>query len=151
MSQCTVAEQALVEHRTLQHVKDALRITLEWRVNTVGLPRKVSSVRFMALSLERHLTRLMDLEEDGGYMQAVRELKPYLTCRVESLKDEHENFRELLQEIMPTLRGIAETDEQGLSQSGQQLVELLKQVDRHDSCETSLLQEAFLCDDGGEG
>lgn len=151
MDSHTVAQQALIEHRILQHVKAALRLSLDWKVNEVGFDRKLSSVRFTAQSLERHIERMMCLEEDGGYMDAVREEKPDFAARVEALEQEHGEIRRLLALVMPQLEGEAAHDPDHLTEICQSLERLLATLDSHEQKETALLLEVFTSDVGGEG
>lgn len=151
MDSQTVAQQALVEHRILQHVKAALRLSLDWKVSEVGLDRKLSSVRFTAQSLVRHLERMMSLEEDGGYMDAVRQEKPNWATKVETLEREHGDLRRLLAAVMPTLEGDAARDPDRFTEICESLESLLARLDSHGQQETDLLQEVFMDDIGGEG
>lgn len=147
----TIAAQTLMEHRTLEYVKQALRVTLQWDVDSVGPERKLSSVRFIAESLQRHLARLMELEESGGYMQAVVEEKPHLADQIVRLRADHEAFRRELAAMSPHIwdDGVLADDE--LRQVGDSLLKFLGQLDEHDRRETNLIQIAFCEDDGGEG
>ena len=52
-----------MEHQILDHVKQALRVTLDWKAPSIRLPRKMSSVQFTTKSFTRHLLRMIDLEE----------------------------------------------------------------------------------------
>ena len=57
------ASAVWMEHQILGHVKQALRVTLNWKVPAVGLPRGLNSLQFTMNSFDRHLHRIMDLEE----------------------------------------------------------------------------------------
>src|SRR5690606_15051344 len=108
-----IAAQTLLEHRTLEYVKQALRTAIEWNADSVGAERKLSSVRFIAESLERHLRRMMDLEETGGYMGAAVDEKPHLAEQIEKLRADHERIRQELPGLLARLtvgdpRNIAE-------------------------------------------
>jgi len=151
MDATSIAEQALVEHRILQHVKAALRLSLDWKASEVGLDRKLSSVRFTAQSLERHLDRMMGLEEDGGYMDAVREQKPNWTTKVEALARDHVEIRQRLAKVMPQLEGQEARDPDRFTDACESLAALLDRLDVHDQKETDLLMEVFTEDIGGEG
>jgi hemerythrin-like domain-containing protein len=145
------ASLCLMEHQILQHVKDALRITLAWETSAVGLARKVSSVQFTMQSLSRHLERVMALEEEDGYMTSVRELKPNLYDRARSLRSEHQEFRQAVQRLLPALEKTNPRDEASFAQVCGDLGAFLDRIDRHDKQETDLLQTAFYDDIGGEG
>src|SRR5690606_19617227 len=95
------AAASCMEHQILDHVKQALRVTLQWKAPAFGLSRKISSVQFTTKSFMRHLQRMMDLEEDEGYMDAVRQQKPNLEPRVQRLQQQHDEFRELMATLKP--------------------------------------------------
>jgi hypothetical protein len=146
-----VTEQCLVEHRTLAHIKAALRLALDWQVGPPGLPRKVATVRFTAQSFRRHLERLMNLEEKDGYMVIVGQMKPNLVEKAERLRYEHDVFRESLSRILPQIETVGDDHPDRVASLCDDLYSLLAGVDIHDARETALLQEVMLQDDGGEG
>ena len=145
------AEQCLVEHRSLTHIKSALRVTLDWKVPVVGTPRKIASVRFALHSFQRHLQRLMSLEEEGGYLVIVGEAKPHWSPQVEALRAEHDQFRAALRDIVSVLNDLTADQPQQFDTICCEIDSLLQHVDSHDMREGDLLQEALTCDEGGEG
>jgi hypothetical protein len=147
----SVTDACWVEHKILEHVKAALRLTLDWKVPAVGLPRKLSSVRFTLRSFERHLRRLMKLEENGGYMASVGEFKPNLQQQTELLLAEHQDFRAALDSIVPAMDALSKDEQQQFEQLCQEIRALLQRIDEHDRKEVEILQEALLSDEGGEG
>jgi hypothetical protein len=140
-----------MEHRILDHVKQALRVTLDWSVPDVSMPRKLSSVQFTAKSFLRHFERVMSIEEEGGYMSVVGEMKPYLHERIDQLGGDHERFRARMERLLPDIDSLAEWEESRFHELCNDLRALLDDVDEHDAKEISLLQEALLFDVGGEG
>jgi hypothetical protein len=151
MDRQTQADACWVEHKILEHVKAALRLTLDWNVPAVGLPRKLSSVRFTLKSFERHLRRLMKLEESGGYMIIVGEHKPNMQEQADLLLADHEYFRTTLSTVVPALDALGEKDEAEFQATCEEIKGLLDRVDEHDRKEVELLQETLLSDEGGEG
>ena len=147
----TAADACRVEHRILEHVKNALRVALDWKVPDVGMPRKISSVRFTFKSFQRHLIRLIDIEEYGGYMAAVADFKPNLYHRVEALRCEHDDLRRLLADIVECVKSVSVDDVLQCTEVCDDIAELLARVDKHDRSEITLIQEAFSFDEGGEG
>ena len=145
------ANVAWMEHQILDHVKEALRVTLSWQVPSVGLSRKLSSVQFTLKSFQRHLERLMDIEEQDGYMDLVAETKPHLSSRVERLEHDHDQFRREIRHLLPTVESLSEYSEAEIETVCDEIVALLEDVDRHDKEEIELLQETLLFDEGGEG
>lgn len=145
------ANAAWMEHQILDHIKKALRVTLDWKVPSVGMSRKLSSVQFTLKSFQRHLERLMDLEEHDGYMVLVAETKPNLYSRVERLENEHMAFRKAIQSLVPEVDAICEYQGNEFDELCDEIALLLRRVDHHDEEEIELLQETFLFDEGGEG
>jgi len=146
-----VAQASCLEHQILDHVKQALRVTLQWKAPAFGLSRKISSVQFTTKSFMRHLERMMDLEEDEGYMDAVRQQKPNLEHRVQRLQQQHDEFRELIEELKPEVAALTALPSSRAQVVCHRLVDLLNRVDQHDIEEIELLQQALVCDEGGEG
>lgn len=145
------AEQCWVEHKSLNHIKAALRVILDWKVPSIGVPRKLSSVRFAMQSFQRHLERLMNLEEEGGYLVIVGESKPHWCPKVEALRSEHDQFRATVRDLIPEIHSLSPEDEQRLIKICDEIASLLGRIDRHDQKEAELLQAALTLDEGGEG
>ncbi len=143
-----VARQALFEHELLDHLKKALRHALSWEIDRVGLNRKRSSVCFTADSLGRHLERLMEIEEEGGYMRVVIDRKPHLAEQAKRLLEDHRRFREELQNLLPRVANGQQFDQVGLDELSLELLALLDQVDEHDRGEIDLLQEGLSMEEG---
>jgi hypothetical protein len=142
---------ACMEHQVLEHVKQALRVTINWQAPVVSMPRKLSSLQFTIKSFQRHFERVILIEEEGGYMADVLDVKPHLEERIGQLAGDHLRFRERLRELIPELNDIKEWEEPRFNQVCEDLRALLDEVDLHDAREVDLLQESLLTDDGGEG
>lgn len=142
---------AWMEHQILDHVKQALRVTLNWKVPAVGMPRKLSSLQFTMKSFQRHLQRIMEMEERDGYMAEVVESKPNTAERIQHLLRDHASFRSWLSDLAPEVDSISEYEEDRFEAVCCRISDLLDQVDRHDAAEIELLQETLLFDEGGEG
>jgi hypothetical protein len=147
----TFASTSLLEHQVLNHVKQALRVTLDWDAPVVSLPRKLSSLQFTMKSFRRHLERVMSIEEDGGYLDEVVAVKPELQSRIEALHRDHGRFRTRIRELVPQLESITEWQEGRFVGLCDDIRQLLDDIDVHDEREIDLLQESMLMDEGGEG
>ena len=147
----TQANAAWMEHQILDHVKNALRVTLDWKVPSVGIPRKLSSVQFTLKSFQRHLERLMEIEEQDGYMVVIAEAKPNMSMRIERLEREHGSFREMIRHLLPEVESLNDYQQEEFETVCDDIRLLLQQIDRHDAEEIDLYQETLLCDEGGEG
>jgi predicted nuclease with TOPRIM domain len=142
---------AAMEHAVLDHIKQALRVTLDWQAPEISLPRKISSLQFTILSLQRHLERLMKIEEKGGYLSVVLETKPQLRDRLESLAADHGSFRRRLKQLTPELTALSEWQEDHFNRLAADLRQLLDDVDEHDRQEVELLQQSLVEEEGGGG
>jgi hypothetical protein len=92
----------------------------------------------------------LDLEEQGGYLEIVNEVKPNLADEKNRLRGQHDEFRASLEQILPAVAGLSPADEQRVDEICEELVGLLAQIDLHELQEAKLLQEVF-SDEGGEG
>lgn len=151
MEHHAIGQQVLVEHQTLAYITSALRATIGWKFQGSDLTRKLTSLRFVGESFERHLEHLMGLEEADGYMAVVFESRPELSDAAVALRQEHDQFREELSSILARLRGVGPTDHDSFTNVSHDLVAMLERVDEHSKKETELLQEVLLRDEGGEG
>ncbi len=147
----SVASTSWMEHKILEHLKQALRVTLDWQAPVVSMPRKLSSLQFTMKSFRRHLERVMSIEEEDGYLYEVAEGKPNLQTRIESLAGDHGRFRARIRQLVPELDGVSDWEEKRFLDLCDEIRGLLDDVDRHDALEIELLQESFLLDEGGEG
>jgi hypothetical protein len=151
MDHLAIPQQVLNEHQTLAFVTSALRSTIGWKFQGSDLTRKLESTQFVGKSFERHLKRLMKLEEHDGYMSVVLESRPELKSQVIALRREHVHFRRELRRLLAELGKIDSADHDGFAKCSGELLTLLDRLDEHGKQETSLLQEALLSDEGGEG
>jgi pantothenate synthetase len=101
-------------------------------------------VRFMADSFERHFLRLLDLEEQDGYMLAQCDQESPLSSRVTALREEHVEFRRRLAETLQALRSLADDEEERFEGLCRALQNLLDEIDTHDAKEVELLEQLLL-------
>ena len=151
MDRLDVARQTQVEHEMLKHVMEGLRITLSWQVEGSDATRKLSTLRFMVGSFQRHLERLLGLEEHEGYMDLAVTTDPRLARATEALRSDHQSFRIEARRLVGRLDRLSNTDLAGLERCCTDLQALLRRLDTHSKKEIALLHEAFGQDDGGEG
>jgi len=147
----SLAQQCRDEHTALQNLKDALRLTLEWQAPSVKRARKLASLAFIIRALQRHLEQQLALEEFDGYMSHVHDAKPNLVRRTEQLRADHDFFRHTLRKLLPNVEQVCPNDEHHFEHLCDELDQLLKRIEQHDQAEATLLYEALLTDEGGEG
>jgi hemerythrin-like domain-containing protein len=151
MEHRAIEEQVMIEHETLAHVVSALRTTVSWKITGSDISRKLSSLRFVAESFDRHLRRLLELEEADGYMKVVITERPEMTDTVRALRSEHVEFRTAVKDLLNRLHKVEPTDLRSFAVISDDLSGLLDKLDEHHHKEQGLLQEALLQDEGGEG
>jgi len=151
MAHKNLTEQMLVEHEMLKHIMDGLRAAIGWKLDGDDLSRKLSTISFIAQALQRHLDHLLTLEEYDGYMDAVVNLSPQLSRRVDALRLEHDQFRKATRVAVYRLEHASTTDRTVFHNVCEDLLALLEKLNAHTGKEMTLLQEAFQRDSGGEG
>ena len=151
MDRQEVARQTQVEHEMLQHIMTALRLAAGWPVPGPDGSRKLSTLRFVAQSFQRHLEHVLALEEYDGYMDLVLASAPCLGRATDALRAEHDLFRTEARRLVQRLERLPATDAAALEKLGGELVALLDRIEGHNRKEMALLLEAFERDEGGEG
>jgi hypothetical protein len=146
-----VSQQTLLEHYLIGNLMLGLRKTLAWQVTKGEFARKLSTLRFMAQCFNRHLGRMMDLEENDGYVDLVQETCPWLGRRVDALRDEHGRIRDAAQSVVTHLEQLRDADWPGFCASCNDMADLIERVEGHTRKEVALVQEAFDQEIGGEG
>jgi hypothetical protein len=118
MDRHDVAQQMQVEHGLLKHLIEGLRAVVAWPVPRSDASRKLSTMRFVAGSFQRHLERLLALEEFDGYMGLVRATSPRLGRVANALRAEHERFRTEACRLAQRLERLPGTDPAALGPVG---------------------------------
>lgn len=151
MDRQNIAQQTHIEHEMLRLIMEGLRLTAGWQVSGPNGSRKLSTLRFMAQSFQRHLERLLALEECDGYMDMVVASAPRLSRATETLRGEHELFRKEARQFVQRLERLSAMEPVVLGQVCDDLLILLDKIEQHSQKEMNLLQEAFIQEEGGEG
>jgi Hemerythrin HHE cation binding domain len=151
MDRQDIARQTQIEQDMLKHIMEGLRISAGWPVLGPDASRKLSSLRFVAQSFQRHLEHLLALEEHDGYMDLVLRCAPHLGRATDVLKDEHEQFRSEARRLVLRLERLPATDLAALDKVCSDLLVVLGKIEEHNAKEIALLQEALDRDEGGEG
>ncbi|MBX7165087.1 MAG: hemerythrin domain-containing protein [Pirellulales bacterium] len=148
MDRQDIARQAMIEYSMLNSITGTLRAIIDWEPRGPHGTRKLSSLGFVAQSLERHLSRLMAIEEQDGYMRIALSSAPQFATQIDKLRAEHDEFRVTLREIVHRLENMKPGDQQPLAEVCDSLGQLLQRIDEHSQHETDIMQEAFLRDVG---
>jgi hypothetical protein len=154
---CNVAEgletskQLEVEVALLINIEQAFRIALDWKTDHRGNIRKLSTLRFVARSFERHLTRVRALSEYGGYMHLVTDMKPQLVRQVGKLKQIRDDMQARLEKLMLRMEHVSPEDDAAFEGICGELEGYLTDLASHAQLEMELLQQCFAEIEGGSG
>jgi hypothetical protein len=151
MDRQDIARQTEVEQELLGHIIKVLRTAAGWEVPGPDASRKLSTLRFVTQSFQRHLEHLLTLEEYDGYMDLVLRLAPWMGRATDALKAEHDLFRAQARQLVARLERLPATDLGALDKVCDEMLALLEKVEVHNSKEIALFQEALARDEGGEG
>lgn len=146
-----IAEQAKVELDVLLGIEKALRVAIDWEVKEGSPAHKLSTLRFLTDSFERHLTRITVRADQGGYMHRITDAKPHLTNDVLALRDTLRGFRTDLERIVMRLDYIAPGDEGGIREICMDFKSVLDGLSSHGQKKSDLAQHAYAQEEGGEG
>src|SRR5215831_1572861 len=103
MDRQDIAEQIRFEQELLRHVMEGLRLSTTWQVRGPDASRKLSSLRFVTSSFQRHLERLLALEEDDGFLDREVAGAPHLGRAEAALRAEHDGFRREARRVVQQL------------------------------------------------
>jgi Hemerythrin HHE cation binding domain len=145
------AQQTAIETSLLKCLTDGLHATLAWNASGEEAARKLSTLNFICKSFQRHLERLMMLEEVDGYMDDVLGGSPHLSKAVDALKQDHDWLRTAARRVLWQLERTSAEDQDGLADICDELGQLLDRLDEHSDKEAKLFLEAFDQEEGGEG
>jgi hypothetical protein len=143
MSHRLISQQMLLEHEILARVSDALRTAIGWS-HPGGVSRKLESLQFLAASYQRHLERMLDLEEQGGYLELVGQSHPDRATELQEFRAEHDRFRKEIEDLLQTMVGLDLPSHDDLLPLLDQITALVDQVDVHNKREMCFLQEIVL-------
>lgn len=144
-----IAQQTKVEHDLLRQIMEGVRISAGWQVPGPDAARKLSTLRFVTSSFQRHLERLLALEEFDGYMDVVSARSPSFGRATAALRAEHDALRNEARRIAQHLELVPTDDLAALDHACDELLALVGRVETHNGKEIDLLQEAFGREDGG--
>lgn len=97
-----------------------------------------------------HMARHLAMEEEGGYLMQVVELRPSLSQAVEIIRNEHEELTQIFQEVQEAVHELAPADVLLLRDCCKRIEYLLTWLDRHEEHENHLVVYAFTQEWGGQ-
>lgn len=146
-----IGKQIAVEVALLIHIEEAFRIALNWNTGERGNIRKLSTLRFVARSFERHLARVRALSEFGGYMHLVTARKPQLSEKIQTLRQTRDELHVHLEKMLLEMEHCATDDATAFEAICVELENYLGELASHAQQEAELLQQGFADPEGGSG
>ena len=117
----------------------------------MGLERKVSTVQFVTESLNRHLQRMLDWEDEAGLVGTEELDKPHLIEKAAALRKDHQQIREMLASLAEAAADLRPEEEPYFQAFCRNANAFLDQLDLHEKAEMLVLQQIYNDDEGGEG
>ena len=146
-----IARQAEVELAILLGIEQTLRIALQRMTQDGGNSHMLSTLRFGAESLERHLARTRVLADHGGYMHSITDANPHLASEVRVLRDAREELQVNFDRIILGLEYVSPDDGAAFGEVCAELEGFLDSLRTHGQKESELLQHSFTQEEGGSG
>lgn len=137
----------LEEHTTTRELSDELRAKVTSRPGGDRV-RWIEELRTIFDKYAAHVRRHAPLEEEGGYLKQVLELRPTLTEAVDIIKHEHEELVTILADVQTAVHELAPTDNFLLRDCCKRVRHLLTWMERHQEHENHIVLYAFTQDIG---
>ncbi len=147
MDWSAAAQKALEEHRKLNREIEILKLRLD-------SPLQDSPAKWMAHCVDHFkefqalLYDHIDMEETEGFMNMVREHRPTLGGRVDTLQAEHGTIRRQCAELRDELEKHTDPTPDEINRVRELAGQLLEALRLHEAEEIKLVQEAFTLDLG---
>ena len=96
-----------------------------------------------------HMRRMMNIEEEGGYLVPVLEQRPTLIERVAALKHQHSELRRLMDDLERTVHNLHTDDTIIIHDTCMRVQAFLGHIAQHDEHENHIVLYSFTQDIGG--
>jgi uncharacterized protein YhaN len=141
MAHAELAQKTLAEHNMLTLLIEGLRNTLAWKVQGTDFSRKLSTLRFITQSFQRHLEHVLASEEFDDLDLALQ-ASPQPGNSADALRQEHQQFRKETDRVVHQFEQVSRTDGESFSRTCGELVGLLNRLDAHNKKVGNLMPKA---------
>jgi len=86
-----------------------------------------------------HVRRVMSIQEEGGYLLPVLEVRPTLSAQVELLRHEHTELRQLMDNLQETVRALKPQSNLLIRDACTRIQVFLGHVQRHEEHENHIV------------
>ncbi len=135
------------EHQKVADLSAEIRDHIVW-VPYAALQGWLKELTARFEKLRAHLQKHMALEEKGGYLSNVLELRPTLSDAVAQLRNEHRQMSILMDGICVLLSKMTPNDPLLAREACKRIMNLLNYVEHHNSQENLIVLSVFTDDIG---
>jgi hypothetical protein len=137
-----IATQIQIELRLLLSIERSLRTTLQWMTRERGNTCKLSTLRSVARSFERQLSRTRVLADQPGYLHLITAATPELTSEVQELRRARETLKAGFEGIVLRLEYVSPDNVDALQRVCAELERYLDELNTHGRKELKLLRRS---------
>jgi len=137
-----IATQIQIELRLLLSIERSLRTTLQWMTRERGNTRKLSTLRSVARSFERQLSRTRVLADQPGYLHLITAAIPELASEVQQLRTSRETLQAGFEGIVLRLEYVSPDNAGALQDVCAELERYLDDLNAHGREELKLLRRS---------
>ena len=145
--QMEVARRLRQEHTLLREITVSLTAVAE-SMSKANREDWLARIKQRFEDFRTHMNKRIELEEVGGFMSTVEEVRPTLAPQVEHLKDEHTKITGMIEKLHGELGQLDAKDEERLCDCVLRLKMLLSEVRQHENRESIMLGFVFTQDIG---
>jgi hemerythrin-like domain-containing protein len=142
-----IAEWMREEHQAVgeltQHLRDRVAV-----LPRAGLKQWITETAAELAEFQAHLTKHFDLEETGGYLEAVTHQSPALSPEVDRLRHEHDEIGRILESIHRELVTTTEHNPILIEDCCCRVQNLLRYIKEHEEREDLMIVSVFTSDLG---
>jgi len=142
-----IAQWMREEHAAVEELADKIGARVA-AIPRVGLAAWISETAAHLEAFYRHLCRHFELEQEGGYLEAVTDRSPALSPDVDRLRHEHDEIDRILTAIHRDLVAATEQDRIITEDCCCRLQNLLRYLRDHEEREDLMMISAFTNDLG---
>ncbi len=139
-------------HREHEHIKQGMRKIrkmMDGKVSIADYPAWRMDFLWLLRDFGNDLQKHFDLEEEGGFMEAVLRLAPEHSNAVEHLREEHEKMIADLDKVIKTLKAAQDYDKETITKICREVDDVLVALTAHEAAEGNLMEATYLMDYGG--
>ena len=147
MSTHQLADQLREEHNAVEFLADKVR---EWVavIPRCNVGHWIEELQARFEKFRAHFTKHMVLEEQGGYLTAVLDIRPTLSTEIDRLQHEHVELNRIMTSVQAAVAKLKPEDKLLVRDCCRRIENLLHYVEHHENDENLLLITTLTTDLG---